>query len=253
MEINLRSNPKPEEWIFVESQTSKNKACFAWLADHGIKYVFVKTPKESVGLFLKQALWNIGVQKSKSNKLCFLDSDVAFCSSGWLLNVQTMFEKYNVLSLHGYSYYAENPTKFGMQESIGHLIINSNGQRCDGHIGFNIGMTRKVYDEIGGFDCFIPHNDNWLWTKILGSDFKKDNPGWTPYPPTEDMKYGLPVEVGSTDEVCFHIDHGGADFSVYETAGWVSRLAVDFRDRNTTIRRKRTADCRSGRKPKRPR
>ena len=83
LQVMLKVSQKPKDWIFVEAQESKSLASFGWLKQHGVKYIFKKYGKDSRGLMLKTALWNIGAKHAATSKLIFLDSDIVMCSQDW--------------------------------------------------------------------------------------------------------------------------------------------------------------------------
>lgn len=220
----LQSNPFPKHWIFVEAQRNKNQAVFAWLKSYGVKYIFRKYNEDSEGLLLKTALWNIGAANTSADKLLFIDSDIVFCNQTWLNSASTALDNFDVISPAGWCYYEASSARKSLVESIGHKVYASGESIFKGHIGFSIGMTRDAYNTYGRFEAFNLHDDVWLWTRIFGTDLYPENLGWIPYKPTDDMRYGLPFRVGSTDECCCHLDHG--DNTKYKLFGYVSYLAT---------------------------
>ena len=224
LQVMLQANPLPKHWVFVEAQRNKNQAVFAWLKSYGVKYIFRKYSEDSEGLLLKTALWNIGAANTTADKLLFVDSDVVFCNQAWLNSASTALDNFDVISPAGWCYYEASSTRKSLVESIGHKVHASGESIFKGHIGFSIGMTRDAYNTYGRFEAFNLHDDVWLWTRIFGTDLYPENLGWIPYKPTDDMRYGLPFSVGSTDECCCHLDHG--DNIKYKLFGYVSYLAT---------------------------
>ena len=211
----------PQDIVFVEAQHKKDDAVFSWTKQYGVKYKFAKAPLASDGLMLKTALWNIGAQMTNAGKLCFIDSDVVFENGSWLKTVDEAFNKYDVLSLAGWCKYENDPNGRGAIESIGHKIMSSNETIFSGHPGLTLGMTRLAYEMYGKFEAFVKHADVWIWQKICGSDNYKDIVGYTPYK-TSKIRHGLPVNVGSTEETCIHLDHGYAHHNDYFAYGYIT-------------------------------
>lgn len=224
LQVMLQTNPLPKHWVFVEAQCNKNQAVFAWLKSYGVKYIFRKYNEDSEGLLLKTALWNIGAANTTANKLLFVDSDIVFCNQTWLNSANIALDNFDVISPAGWCYYEASSARKSLVESIGHKVHASGESIFKGHIGFSIGMTRDAYDTYGRFEAFNLHDDVWFWTRIFGTDLYPENLGWIPYKPTDDMRYGLPFRVGSTDECCCHLDHG--DNTKYKLFGYVSYLAT---------------------------
>ena len=226
LSVMLQSNPKPQDIVFVEAQRNKDNAAFAWLENYGVKYIFKEYTEDSEGLLLKTALWNIGATNTDAEKLCFIDSDVVFCNQDWLDSVYCAFNQFDVLCLAGWCYYEGNDSTKELIESIGHRIYRTHNTEFYGHIGFNIGMTRKSYIAYGKFEAFNLNDDVWFWTKILGTNIYNENKGWIPYKTYENMKYGLPFNIGSTEEICCHLDHKKKIIK-NKLYGWISYLGTD--------------------------
>lgn len=142
----LQSNFLPSTWVFVESQYDEKDAKFNWLCDKGVKYVFQKMTHEQDGLMLKPALWNIGTLNCSEDNLVFLDSDVMFERSDWLMNINDAFSEFRIFSPHSFSI-DERTSK--PHESIG--STNMTIGRCCGHPGYGICLTRELFNQIHGF------------------------------------------------------------------------------------------------------
>lgn len=224
LQVMLQMDPMPKDFVFVEAQRNKSQAAFAWLKSYGVKYIFRKYDVDSEGLLLKTALWNIGAASTTADKLVFVDSDIVFCNQSWLESEDAALDQFDVISPAGYCYYEASSLHKSIVESIGHKVQASGESVFNGHIGFALGMTRKAYSIYGKFEAFNLHDDVWLWTRIFGTDLYPENLGWIPYKPTDDMRYGLPFHIGSTDECCCHLDHG--DNTKYKLFGYVSYLAT---------------------------
>jgi len=86
------------------------------------------------------------------------------------------------------------------------------GKRIIGHIGFTVGMTRDFYDNVyGQFDAISSNDDAWMWTKIIGKD--RINTASMNIPYKFSSLEGLDCKIGSTEEVCCHLDHGKANIA----------------------------------------
>lgn len=225
---NIFSDPGPKDYIFVEAQKNKSDAVFSFLKKYKINYKFIKIPPQSDGLFLKTALWNIGATMTDASKLCFVDADVAFCNKNWLAEANEAFNQYDVLSLSKLVYYENNPERDRLIQTIGYRLM-SGTYNNNAHIGFNIGMTRHAYEDVyGRFEAFNMHDDSWIWSKILGTDIKKELVGWIPYKPTDEIKYGLPLKVGSCESICCHLDHSYENELKYVGYGYLSYVATEY-------------------------
>ena len=201
----VQSTVRPDEWIFVEGQETETDCCFKWLKKYGILHKFVKLTNKQKDLFMKTPLWNIGASISKSDRLCFIDSDISFCNSSWLQDVNDQFDSgVQVMSLHGYSYHENQINMSSIKESIGH-IAQSNLRINSGHYGFTIGMTRNVFNEINGFDCTCILDDLIYWSKITGRNYIENSDKWLPF---KNTFKGYPFKCGSTEQVVCHCDHG---------------------------------------------
>ena len=221
--LNINSTfTHPKEWIFVEAQKSEQKCKFKDIcAKIGIKYKFIKIHKQSEGIFLKTALWNIGFKMSTQKKLAFLDADIVFCKYDWLKSVSNELDNADVISLHSKSYYAKQ-TFYGDDSALegfkrislsrGYAIKNR--LKTIEHSGFSIGMTRKFFtDYFKQFDV-IPskYEDLLYWYKITGEKTER-----TPY--TYVYQYNKikdDLKVGYGEAICCHICHGQISARNYE-------------------------------------
>lgn len=201
----LQSTSRPSSWVFVEGQKSEDDCAFKWLQSFGVQHLFVKMTDKQDGIFMKSPLWNIGAKHTSEPRLCFIDSDVMFCNSGWLSEVQTKFEEgYDVLSLQGWSYYDGDEVK-DFDESIGHQFMSNACCRYNcGHFGFTIGMTREIFNRIRGFKCSVVLDDLVYWNQVVGDRIKS----LEKWKIDKDKCYGVDAKVGSTEEVACHCDHG---------------------------------------------
>ena len=141
----LDSDLQPAEWIFVEAQPAGTDTQFADLADLGASFIRRDIPDGSESLFLKEALWNVGALAAKSSRLVFLDSDIVFVSRDWLSSVSAALKTYDLISPHGWSYYADQLAlksghPVGLTESCGHNWMRS--RKTSGHPGFGLEIGR---------------------------------------------------------------------------------------------------------------
>ncbi len=209
LEFNLQMTVKPSTWVFVECQRKKSDCAFQWLKRYGVKHVFVQMKPENDGIMLKHPLWNIGADNCVESRLCFVDSDVVMCSSDWMKKAATKFDSHDVLSLASHQYYQADD-KCLLLETIGYKWI-STGKIDKGHVGFTIGMRRKVFNMIGRLDPAIILDDIHLYHKILGDDMFKSFENWyKPFDLPSDKKFGYNVELGYVDNIACHVWHGDA-------------------------------------------
>ena len=96
----MLSRESIKDWIIVEAQRSEDQALLKWVQMFGIKYVFKAFSERTDGIFLKMPLWNIGVQHTDCNQLCFTDMDVYFQDVDWAKEVGKALDQYDVISLH---------------------------------------------------------------------------------------------------------------------------------------------------------
>ena len=209
MEFNLQMTAKPSTWVFVECQKKKSEAAFQWLKRYGVKYVFVQMKPENEGIMLKNPLWNIGVENCTESKLCFVDSDVVMCNSDWIKKAASEFDSYDVLSLASHQYcQASDDCK--LYETIGYKWV-STGKVDKGHVGFTLGLTRKMFNLIGGLDPAIILDDIHTYHKIMGDEaFKSFEKWYKPFDLPSDRKLGYNVELGYADNIACHVWHGDA-------------------------------------------
>lgn len=209
----LDSDLQPAEWIFVEAQPAGTDTQFADLADLGASFIRRDIPDGSESLFLKEALWNVGALAAKSSRLVFLDSDIVFVSRDWLSPVSAALKAYDLISPHGWSYYADQLAlksghPVGLTESCGHNWMRS--RKTSGHPGFGLGMTRELFDRIGGIPVVSTcGGDTWFWSMVFGK--RRDLPTqWVPYnvPYLWDLGLQPQPRIGATDEICYHVPHG---------------------------------------------
>lgn len=209
----LKSKLLPFEWIFVEGQKSKSDACFQWLKNYGITYIFVKTTKEQNGIFLKTPLWNIGAQHCSASKLCFIDSDVIFESADWLQSANDALDTNDVISIGGTcayeSNYDDDMNSIGLEYRL-HGKISSKP-----HSGFTIGMSRQTFDQINGFDACVILDDIWNWTRLLGQNALNILHKWLPMSLPKKHRNGYQITLGSTNEKCIHLFHGKIETRKY--------------------------------------
>ena len=210
MEFNLQMTAKPSTWVFVECQRKKSDCAFQWLKRYGVKYMFVQMKPENEGIMLKNPLWNIGVANCTESKLCFVDSDVVMCNSDWIKKAAHEFDSHDVISLASHQYcQASDDCK--LYETIGYKWV-STGKVGKGHAGFTLGLTRKMFNLIGGqLDPAIILDDIHTYHKILGDEAFKSFESWTkPFALPPDRKFGYNIELGYADNIACHIWHGDA-------------------------------------------
>lgn len=208
IEFNLQMTRKPSTWVFVEAQKSKSDCAFGWLRKHGVKYIFVKTTPNSDGILLKNPLWNIGAENCQETKLCFLDSDVVMCNSDWVEKCNSAFDSgLDVMSLAA-NQYCQADESCKLLKSIGHMW-NTQKSVEGSHCGFSIGMTRKVWKEIGKLKPAVILDDLRTFHEILGQSVFAPFARWTSsFKLNNRHALGYNLGFGSTDNIACHIWHG---------------------------------------------
>lgn len=200
----LKQRSSMRDFIFVEAQKSEEHAVFRWTQMLGAEYVFVKLSDEQDFIHLKTALWNIGAQHAQTDKLLFVDSDIAFTNETWTDDAEAALDRYDVMSL---SQHIQNEHDTEVQTSVGHASQLSPGldlMQLRAHVGLSIGMTKDAYERMGRFNAFTSNDDVWIWGKILGC---REHCKWMPYAMPAETKHGLPLAVGSIEGTCTHFDH----------------------------------------------
>lgn len=229
------SNPRPSEWVFVEAQEDGRFEFEKKCAELKIKYVRKDITEESKGIFVKEALWNIGAHATKSEKLVFVDADCVFINRAWACHVSKSLDNFDVGSPHGFGYYAEIDTSERtyyyneLFKSTGLEWSEREGRAKLGHPGFGLMMTREFYDELGGIPCASATcADSWFWYRLLGH--WKRNYAWCvmPYNAPYVYNFGLRPfpKIGATHEVVAHIDHGAKGERHYLAQSMLSRWST---------------------------
>lgn len=208
IEFNLQMTRKPSTWVFVEAQKSKSDCAFGWLRKHGVKYIFVKTTSDSDGILLKNPLWNIGAENCVESRLCFLDSDVVMCNSDWVEKCSLAFDSgLDVMSLAA-NQYCQADESCKLLKSIGHMW-NTQKSVEGSHCGFSVGMTRKVWREIGKLKPAVILDDLRTFHEIVGQSAFAPFARWTSSFKLDNRHaLGYNLGLGSTDSIACHIWHG---------------------------------------------
>lgn len=224
------SNPRPSEWMLIEAQNEGDKPLLSELAKSlEIDYLFVSVPERSQGIFLKEALWNIGARRVRSESLVFIDSDIIMCNRAWAHHVERALDAFDFGSPHGFAYYAETPPDETDQDynhifkSSGCATMTNDGY---GHPGFGLFMRRSLFDHIGGLPCLSSAGgDSWIWYRIVGHFRRPYTLFRLPYNAPFIYNFGLrPMpRIGSTQEVCCHVDHGAKQDRQYQAQALIGR------------------------------
>ena len=214
------SNPKPMEWVFVEAQRSEKEAMFKWVSQLGCKYMFVKIQNDKQDYFIKEQLWNIGAKNTFSNKLVFVDADVAYCQMDWLKHVKGTFDEgVELFQPHAWSWRADEPndcdeqwknTDLGLVESFANRRKHDKSlQRFNGHTGYDIAITRAHYRKSGGFWSVQGTGGDFLnWTVLAQEAFLCDNPMGNAAKSILKTKNVKKKPIGCSELTCFHNFHG---------------------------------------------
>jgi len=172
---------------------------------------------ESDGIFIKNALWNIGARMTKALKLMFIDSDVAFSNAHWLEETSKQLDSFKVVQPFSEIWWSEelaNDEHKYFSASLGKSLANAlkTGQRVNIRIhapGYALSMKRSFFDSIIGIDV-LPSNgsDAWFWLKNLPPCVVVKSSLEVPLLGS-DYSYALdPDDVSYANNIAFHIRHG---------------------------------------------
>lgn len=170
----LRSNPRPQAVILVEAAAEGEPRHFASLP--GITYVPRTVPEDGKGIWLKEALWNIGARQAIAiegiTQLVFLDLDAAFVWQGWATAVARELASHDVISPHSHMFYADQADGLatGLLEATGSRLPRDGAH---GSPGMAIAMTADLYRRLpnprGGIaDIIVGNGDAFLWSQLAG-------------------------------------------------------------------------------------
>ena len=214
------SNPRPREWVFVEAQRREMDAKFKWVVGLGCKYVFVKIQSDKQDHFIKEQLWNIGAKNTKSRRLVFVDSDVAYCQMDWLSHVKETFDEgVELFQPHSWSWRAnesnskdeiQKKTDLGIMESFASRRKHDKPLQCfNGHTGYDIAISRRHYNNIRGFWSVWGTGGDFLnWTILTQGPFLSDNPMGIAAKEILKIHEVEIKPIGCSELVCFHNFHG---------------------------------------------
>lgn len=229
--IMAESNPKPAEWVIVEAQEYGVDGLLKDAAERaGAKYIYTTIPKKSKDIFIKEALWNIGVDNVTADKLVFLDIDCVLCNKSWAYHVEKATIMYDFGSPHGYAYYAEtegeNIDYNKVFMSTGYATMCNKGH---GHPGFGVFMSRSLYRHLGEIPCTSSAGaDSWLWYRVLGHWRRPYGICRLPYNAPYIYNFGIrpAPKIGATGELLCHIDHGHKSDRVYQAQALIARWST---------------------------
>lgn len=170
----LRSNPRPQTIVLVEAAAEGEPRHFEGLPD--VTYVPRTVPADGSGIWLKEALWNIGANEALAtdgvSKLCFLDLDAAFVWQGWAAAVSRALDAHDVISPHSHMFYADQADGLatGLLEATGSRLPRDGAH---GSPGMAIAMTADLYRRLpnprGGIaDIVVGNGDAFLWSQLAG-------------------------------------------------------------------------------------
>ena len=229
--VMSKSNPRPQEWIFIEAQSDGKYELEDVCAESGITFRGIELGKDSDYIFVKEALWNIGARESNSDYLVFIDADCVMCNPSWATHVEKCLETYDFGSPHGFSYYGLNgddrdETTDKVQMSSGYATMMGKGH---GHPGFGVFMTRSLFDHLGGLPVTSSAGaDSWLWYRIIGHWRRPYTLFRLPYNAPYLWNYGLKPfpRIGSTNELLCHIGHGPRVDRHYQAQALLARWST---------------------------
>ena len=216
---------RPGCLMLIESQYRQEDALFEeFAAGNGFRYVFVERTRGSDGLYIRQALLNIGTRLTDKKKLVYLDAEVGFCNPYWACNVSRLLDKCDLAQPFGYSYRVKNggldPVGTGLEKSMLKCYFEDRQSFVNSNTGLGFAMRRETYDAMGGFDVISsPSEDVWFWFKFMR--LYVNNLHVVPYQPYMDdvvVKVMPGCRIKACDEVCFHVEHsavGGSAYAAY--------------------------------------
>ena len=231
LQWTLVSKPKPYI-VLVDAQHDGDEHYYTKYADDRV-FVLNKTiPDEAKGMFIKEALWNIGAkylmeQNLGITKLVFLDMDVEFLDQMWAAEVSESLDKYDCISPHVANYYAEDDGSLirGLRASVGYNQTLS--PKKPGFQGMSFGCTVDFY--VNRLNSEIKlltsgSGDTYLWYSIAGNTAIPMGPASLvhKFSPSIDASGMLPSpKIGHSSQIIAHRDHGGKD-----TRGYSQRMAL---------------------------
>lgn len=121
-------------------------------------------------LFHKERLWNLGAQLCNSKKIIFLDADLVFKQHDWLERCCALLDQFDVIQPFHQAIWLDKDGRPDMhRESVASAIGCKTIPKLQPyHAGFGWGMTRKVFDELGGFyDACVSGNSDSLFALSL--------------------------------------------------------------------------------------
>ena len=201
-------DPKPDEWIFIEAQKSKDLCKFSWLAEQGVKYKFIKTSEKNDFIPLKSALWNIGAKLAKSSLLAFVDADCYFLDLAWANSAKAALSKYDFCSLAQYNIYEEKSSE--LLETVGARWPDTKDRQEKtqfGHCGFTFGAKKAAFDAIGKMQTLPTLEDIYMWTKIFGTECFYGMPEFFGYNKNKIKRPLQYFKVGAAAGRCVHVFH----------------------------------------------
>lgn len=167
---------RPSEILVVEAQYGEADARLEKAAgDAGFSYAFVRRDPDDAGIYIKEALMNIGVRRTSAPKIVVLDSDIGFCNPYWARNVSALLDECDMTQPFGMVYFTKNgkyePQRVGLEPAMTRTYSRTNDKRMLNNTGLGFAFRRWVFDAIGGFDVIAsPSDDMWLWSKLFEID-----------------------------------------------------------------------------------
>ena len=236
----IASRPKPYI-VLVDAQEAGIEHYYTQYEDDRVFVVNKTIPPEAKGMFIKEALWNIGAnylinQNLGITKLVFLDMDVEFVDQMWATEVSKALDNYDAISPHMASYYAENDGSMakGLVASVGYNQTLST--KIPGFQGMAFGCTTAFYTNRLNNEIKLLTSgggDTYLWYDIAGSSAVTLGPNSLVHKhnPPRDKSGMLPSpKIGHAFQVIAHRDHGTKNTRVYH-----QRMSLLKRCNNTNF------------------
>lgn len=183
-------------------------------------------------LWHKERLWNLGARLTNADYLFFVDADVLFSNGNWLSQSKEALKTHDVIQPYSLARWLDRGGQTEMERpAFVSAIIEKQTPRLNRyHPGFAWGMTRKAFEETGGFfdGCVSGNGDSFFAlclqenegvSRVYNWLSKNQEPGFSD---AEFISYrrkvlGLSLNVGMTPGDLLHLWHGDRANRQYTT------------------------------------
>lgn len=233
----LKSRPCPNIYFVEAARAGEAFEFEEYFSDkRRVTYIKYNIPEESVGLWLKEALWTLGANYAvhanhKLTKLCFLDADTEFVDQMWAAEVSKLLNTCDVISPHSYAYHEGpvDPKDVGLVQSTAKALLTDSSEKNTP--GFSIAFTVKFFkDRLKSTIKTVAHGggDTFLWYQIAGIKTINYDYGRLPYHFTYPYDQGVvpkPI-IGCAEQVVAHRFHGKFSNRLYYQKRLLLKRAV---------------------------